>query len=66
VAEGAPDVSIAQPQAAGTPAGEALGMLDLGRASPEEALREVSTHPQISYVSVVKLPPVGQLPPWFG
>ena len=32
----------------------------------EEALQEVRSHPQISSVSVVKLPPAGQMPPWFG
>jgi hypothetical protein len=26
----------------------------------------VRAHPQISSVSVVKLPPAGQMPPWFG
>jgi D-3-phosphoglycerate dehydrogenase len=46
--------------------GEAIAVLNLDSPPPEEALMEVRTHPQISSVSVVKLPPAGQLPPWFG
>jgi D-3-phosphoglycerate dehydrogenase len=48
------------------PGGEAIAVLNLDAAPPEEALREVRNHPQISSVSVVKLPPAGQMPPWFG
>ncbi len=48
------------------PGGEAIAVLNLDSPPPEEALREVRTHPQISNVTVVELPPVGQLPPWFG
>jgi D-3-phosphoglycerate dehydrogenase len=48
------------------PGGEAIAVLNLDSPPPEEALREVRTHPQITSVSVVKLPPAGQLPPWFG
>lgn len=50
-------------QAAG---GEAIAVLNLDNPPPEEALREVRSHPQISSVSVVHLPPAGQMPPWFG
>jgi D-3-phosphoglycerate dehydrogenase len=46
--------------------GEAIAVLNLDSPPPEEALREVKAHPQISSVSVVKLPPAGQMPPWFG
>jgi D-3-phosphoglycerate dehydrogenase len=46
--------------------GEAIAVLNLDNPPPEEALREVRSHPQISSLSVVKLPPVGQMPPWFG
>jgi D-3-phosphoglycerate dehydrogenase len=46
--------------------GKAIAVLNLDSPPPEEALREVKTHPQISSVSVVKLPPTGQMPPWFG
>jgi D-3-phosphoglycerate dehydrogenase len=48
------------------PGGEAIAVLNLDSPPPEEALREVRGHPQISSVSVVKLPPAGQMPPWFG
>jgi D-3-phosphoglycerate dehydrogenase len=48
------------------PGGEAIAVLNLDNLPPEEALKEVRTHPQISSMSVVKLPPAGQLPPWFG
>ena len=41
-------------------------MLNLDSPPPEEALKEVRSHPQISSVSVVKLPPAGDMPPWFG
>jgi D-3-phosphoglycerate dehydrogenase len=46
--------------------GEAIAVLALDSQPPEEAIKEVSTHPQISSVSVVKLPPVGEMPAWFG
>ncbi len=48
------------------PGGEAIAVLNLDSTPPEEALRDVRAHPQISSVSVVKLPPAGQMPPWFG
>jgi D-3-phosphoglycerate dehydrogenase len=48
------------------PGGEAIAVLNLDSLPPEDALKEVRTHPQISSVSVVKLPPAGQMPPWFG
>jgi D-3-phosphoglycerate dehydrogenase len=48
------------------PGGEAIAVLNLDAYPPEEALNEVRAHPQISSMSVVKLPPAGQLPPWFG
>ncbi len=46
--------------------GEAIGVLNLDSPPPEEALKEVRAHPQISSVCVVKLPPAGQMPPWLG
>ena len=49
-----------------TPGGEAIAVLNLDSPPPEEALKEVRGHPQISNVTVVKLPAAGQLPPWFG
>jgi D-3-phosphoglycerate dehydrogenase len=48
------------------PGGEAIAVLNLDNPPPEEALAEVRGHPQISSLSVVKLPPAGQMPAWFG
>ncbi len=48
------------------PGGEAIAVLNLDNQPPEEALKEVRAHPQISSLSVVKLPPAGEMPPWFG
>jgi D-3-phosphoglycerate dehydrogenase len=46
--------------------GEAIAVLNLDSHPPEEAIKEVRSHPQISSVSVVKLPPTGEMPAWFG
>jgi D-3-phosphoglycerate dehydrogenase len=46
--------------------GEAIAVLNLDSQPPEEALREVRSHTQISSLSVVKLPPAGEMPAWFG
>jgi D-3-phosphoglycerate dehydrogenase len=48
------------------PGGEAIAVLNLDSQPPEEAIKEVRSHPQISSVSVVKLPPAGAMPAWFG
>jgi len=48
------------------PGGEAIAVLNLDAQPPEEALSEVRNHPQISSLSVVKLPPAGEMPAWFG
>jgi D-3-phosphoglycerate dehydrogenase len=48
------------------PGGEAIAVLNLDGTPSEEALQEVRSHPQISSLSVVKLPPAGQMPAWFG
>src|SRR5262245_4169645 len=48
------------------PGGEAIAVLNLDTMPPEEALKEVRAHPQISSLSVVKLPKVGEMPAWFG
>jgi D-3-phosphoglycerate dehydrogenase len=48
------------------PGGEAIAVLNLDAPPPDAALAEVKSHPQISSVSVVKLPPAGQMPAWFG
>jgi D-3-phosphoglycerate dehydrogenase len=46
--------------------GEAIAILNLDSQPPEDALKEVKAHPQISSMSVVRLPPAGQMPAWFG
>lgn len=48
------------------PGGEAIAVLNLDNPPPDEALQEVKAHPQISSLSVVKLPPAGELPAWLG
>lgn len=48
------------------PGGEAIAVLNLDSMPPEEALKEVRAHPQIRSLSVVKLPPAGEMPAWFG
>jgi D-3-phosphoglycerate dehydrogenase len=48
------------------PGGEAIAVLNLDSQPPEEALAEVRSHPQITSVSVVKLPPAGVGPAWLG
>jgi D-3-phosphoglycerate dehydrogenase len=47
------------------PGGEAIAVLNLDSMPPEEALQEVRAHPQISSLSVVKLPKAGEMPSWF-
>jgi D-3-phosphoglycerate dehydrogenase len=46
--------------------GEAIAVLNLDNHPPDDALKQVCAHPQISSLSVVKLPPAGVMPPWFG
>jgi D-3-phosphoglycerate dehydrogenase len=46
--------------------GEAIAVLNLDSPPPEDALKEVRSHPQISSLSVVKLPTAGEMPAWFG
>jgi D-3-phosphoglycerate dehydrogenase len=48
------------------PGGEAVGILNLDSPPPEAAVAEVKAHPRISSVTVVALPPAGELPPWLG
>jgi len=48
------------------PGGEAIAVLNLDSLPPEAALAEVRSHQQIKSLSVVKLPPAGQMPAWFG
>jgi D-3-phosphoglycerate dehydrogenase len=49
-----------------TPGGEAIGILNLDSPPSEEAVNAVKAHKQISNVTVVKLPPAGELPGWLG
>ena len=44
------------------PGGEAIAVLNTDTPPPEDALKEVRQHPQISSLSMVKLPPAGQMP----
>src|SRR5262245_53221555 len=49
-----------------TPGGEAIGILNLDSPPPEPALAAVKGHPAIRSLTVVKLPPAGELPGWLG
>lgn len=48
------------------PGGEAIGILNLDSPPPEVALGAVRGNPHIHSMSVVKLPPAGELPTWLG
>ena len=48
------------------PGGEAIGILNLDSPPPDQAIQAVKGHPHISHVTVVKLPPAGELPGWLG
>jgi len=61
------DVNIAQMTVGRQrPGGEAIAILNLDHLPPEAAIKEVRNHPHISSISVVKLPPAGEMPVWFG
>jgi D-3-phosphoglycerate dehydrogenase len=47
------------------PGGEAIAVLNLDSMPPEEALKEVRAHPQISSLCLVQLPEAGVMPAWF-
>jgi D-3-phosphoglycerate dehydrogenase len=47
-----------------TPAGHAIGILNLDNPPPAEALREVQAHPDILTAHIIELPPAGEMPPW--
>lgn len=64
---GGHDVNIAQMsvgRASNQPGSAAIGVLNLDSEPPKAAIDEVLAHPHIQSVSVVKLPPAGELPPW--
>lgn len=46
--------------------GEAIGVLNLDVPPSDAALEEVRRHAEISSVTVVKLPAVGEMPSWLG
>lgn len=46
--------------------GEAIAVLNLDSLPPEAAIEAVKAHPQITSVSVVQLPPAGEMPAWIG
>jgi D-3-phosphoglycerate dehydrogenase len=48
------------------PGGDAVGVLNLDNMPPKEALDEVTSNAHISSISIVKLPPQGELPSWLG
>jgi D-3-phosphoglycerate dehydrogenase len=49
-----------------TPGGEAIGILNLDSPPPDAALAAVRGHDRISSLTVVQLPPAGELPAWLG
>jgi len=49
-----------------SPGGEAIGILNLDNEPSPAAMAEVKAHPHIHSLTVVKLPPAGQMPLWFG
>lgn len=48
------------------PGGEAIAVLNLDSQPPEAALNEVRANVKITSLSVVQLPPAGEMPVWFG
>ena len=48
------------------PGGEAIGVVNLDSTPPAEAMEQLKANPNILSVSLVKLPPAGQLPTWLG
>jgi D-3-phosphoglycerate dehydrogenase len=49
-----------------SPGGEAIAILNLDNDPTGAALDEVKAHPHVHSISVVKLPPPGRMPVWFG
>jgi D-3-phosphoglycerate dehydrogenase len=48
------------------PGGEAIGVVNLDTYPPDEVLKEVQAHKDIVSISVIRLPAVGETPPWLG
>jgi D-3-phosphoglycerate dehydrogenase len=49
-----------------TPGGEAVAVLNLDNEPSDEALEEVRSHPDVTGVKLIKLPPAGAPLPWLG
>jgi D-3-phosphoglycerate dehydrogenase len=48
------------------PGGDAVAVLNLDQDPPQAVLKTISGHPKIKSVTIVKLPPAGEMPVWFG
>jgi D-3-phosphoglycerate dehydrogenase len=48
------------------PGGDAVAVLNLDQDPPLNVLQTISAHPKIRSVTIVKLPPAGEMPVWFG
>lgn len=48
------------------PGGDAVAVLNLDQDPPQNVLQTISAHPKIKSVMIVKLPPAGEMPVWFG
>lgn len=48
------------------PGGEAIGVVNLDSTPPREALAEVEAHKDILSLSIIRLPALGEVPPWLG
>lgn len=49
-----------------TPGGNSVAVLNLDNEPSEQALKEVSQHPEVRGVQLVQLPPAGAALPWLG
>jgi D-3-phosphoglycerate dehydrogenase / 2-oxoglutarate reductase len=48
------------------PGGEAIGVVNLDSYPPKEAIAEIESHKEILSLSVIRLPALGEVPPWLG
>jgi D-3-phosphoglycerate dehydrogenase len=48
------------------PGGDAVAVLNLDQDPPPAVPEAIRRHPKIRSVTVVKLPPAGEMPVWFG
>jgi D-3-phosphoglycerate dehydrogenase len=61
------NVNIAQMNVGrAAPGAEAIGVVNLDSMPPAEAVDAVAKHPDVLSVSVIRLPAVGEEPPWLG